>query len=192
MRRIERKRPDPAGKTLAFTGHRPNKYPCLGETASAGYRRIRARLELLTRQAIEEGFTHFVCGGALGVDTMAALLVLDLRRENPRLTLEIVVPCEEQPKLWPESNRKLYGQILASADVVTWISTEYTPFCMRERNCYMVDVSSRLIAVHDGSRGGTFMTLELALEKGMDIITLNPKALLLTEAGGMNERKNHH
>ena len=45
---------------------------------------------------------------------------------------------------------------------------------MLRRNRYMVDRSSRLIAVYDGMLGGTMYTLTYAMKQGLDIITLDP------------------
>ena len=179
MRRIERVSPCPSGKTLAFTGHRPDKYPCLGDEVSLGYRAVRDSLLSHVNRAISEGFTHFVCGGALGVDTMAATLVLELKKRAPGITLEIAVPCERQHKYWREQDRREYERLLAMADVVTWISDAYTPFCMIERNRYMVDMCSRLIAVFDGTRGGTYNTVKYALDKGVETVVTDPRKLIV-------------
>ena len=174
MRRIERRAPVPWGKTCAFTGHRPNKYPYLSDENSPEYRRALSELEKEADKAVEEGFTHFVCGGALGADTLAAKLFLRKREANKELTLEIVAPCDGQDKFWPESDRRVYRDILEKADVVTWVSEDYTPFCIRERNCFMVELAERLIAFYDGTKGGTRMTVQFALEKGIEVRIVKP------------------
>ena len=166
----------PGGKTLAFTGHRPNKYPFLSQENSAPCRHIKEALDRRVDQAIAQGYTHFVCGGALGVDTLAARLILEKREGDARLTLEIVVPCEGQDKYWREEDRRLYADILARADIVTRICSDYTPFCMHERNQYMVELCQKLIAVYDGTKGGTYDTVLLALSEGKEVDVIPPQA----------------
>jgi uncharacterized phage-like protein YoqJ len=46
---------------------------------------------------------------------------------------------------------------------------------MRERNEYMVDNSAHLIAVCNGSKGGTQETLRYAKQKGLRIVTIDPR-----------------
>ena len=87
MRRIERRAPSPDGRVCAFTGHRPSKYAFLADPGSAGYRLLKEKLGRSVDAAVREGFTHFVCGGALGVDTMAALLILEKRSADPTYRL---------------------------------------------------------------------------------------------------------
>ena len=175
MRRIERRAPLPDGLTCAFTGHRPSKYPFLSDADSPEYARLKAALSARTDAAIAAGYTHFLCGGALGVDTLAAELILEKRQTNPRITLEIAVPCDGQDRYWRKRDREKYSAILTLADVITFISSSYTPFCMLERNRYMVEQSQKLIAVYDGTRGGTYSTVLLALNRGIEVETISPK-----------------
>ncbi|MBQ9408334.1 MAG: DUF1273 family protein [Clostridia bacterium] len=169
MRRIERRAPFSGGLNCAFTGHRPSKYPFLSDETAPGYARVKGELSGRIDRAIGEGYTHFICGGALGADTLAAELLIEKRRGDRRLTLEIAVPCDGQDKYWNKRDRVKYGAILAAADVVTTISSAYTPFCMLERNRYMVQKCQRLIAVYDGTKGGTYSTVLLALNKGIEV-----------------------
>ena len=49
----------------------------------------------------------------------------------------------------------------------------YTPGCMGRRNRYMVDRSSLLLAVYDGTpRGGTMNTLAYAMRQGVQTVIL--------------------
>jgi uncharacterized phage-like protein YoqJ len=49
---------------------------------------------------------------------------------------------------------------------------------MHLRNEFMVDRSSRLIAVYDGeSAGGTRYTLQYAMKKGLECIAIDPVTL---------------
>ena len=174
MRRIERRASYPDGKVCAFTGHRPSKYPYLCDTASDEYGRLREELSRHIDAAVNEGYTHFICGGALGADTLVAELILEKRENDLRLTLEIAVPCDGQDKYWKSRDKQIYRDILSRADTVTCLSDVYTPFCMQNRNQYMTERSQKLIAVYDGSRGGTYMTVLLALSRGIEVDIVRP------------------
>ena len=174
MQRLERRAPAPWGKACAFTGHRPNKYPYLFDEKSAPYRALVSRLRTEVQALIQDGYTHFLSGGALGVDTLAALLILDMKKENPDLTLEMAVPCPQQADRWPEPDRRTHAFLCESADVLTVISPFYTPFCLFERNRFLVSRADALIAVYDGTPGGTRMTLSCALDEKKRIVIVEP------------------
>ena len=50
----------------------------------------------------------------------------------------------------------------------------YTRGCMLRRNRYMVDHSALVIAVYDGTPGGTCRTLEYALRQKVSFVDLPP------------------
>ena len=51
----------------------------------------------------------------------------------------------------------------------------YDKGCMLRRNRYMVDRSSRLIAVYDGLLGGTMYTVSYAMKQGLKVVLLDPE-----------------
>ena len=70
---------------------------------------------------------------------------------------------------------KLYHSILKQADDIHWESKSYTPDCMLNRNRYMVDHASILLAVYNGTyRSGTGMTVRYAESKHRKIILIHP------------------
>ena len=54
----------------------------------------------------------------------------------------------------------------------------YVNGCMQKRNRYMVDSAAHMIAVFNGSPGGTKSTIEYAKRKGLDIILLDPDRMV--------------
>ena len=97
-------------KTCAFTGHRPKGlgYPELDERCAALKEKLRA---LIIRMIEEEGVTHFISGMAQGVDMYAAEIVLELKKQDPQITLECAIPYERQAVRWPEALRNRYFSI---------------------------------------------------------------------------------
>lgn len=119
--------------------------------------------------------TDFYSGMALGVDTWAAMAVLALKKENPALKLHCVLPCEGQADQWSAPARELYFSILDQADEVVYVSREYSEDCMLERNRYLVDHTTCLLAVYNGERqGGTAMTVRYAQRKKRKILIIDP------------------
>ncbi len=91
-------------KTCCFTGHRPQKLG-YGEN-SIQCDELKNRLEELIIELIEKGgVTHFISGVALGVDTYAANIVMNLKLQYPGITLECAIPCENQAEKWIERDR---------------------------------------------------------------------------------------
>ena len=58
-------------KTCCFTGHRPKFFPWGSNTGDPAAAKMLHALESEILQAIADGYTTFLYGGALGVDTWA-------------------------------------------------------------------------------------------------------------------------
>ena len=56
------------------------------------------------------------------------------------------------------------------------VQQRYDRFCMLRRDRYMVDRSAAVLAVFDGTPGGTQYTLNYAMEKKLEILLLDPLA----------------
>ncbi len=155
-------------KTLCVSGHRPDGLPWFKN----GYnQKLHGEFTLILEEylkfAIQNGFTHFIAGGALGVDTDFALLVLKLKRHGEKITLEIAVPCKGQEKYWNTEDKAVYNYILQHADKVTYLSETYYSFCMQRRNEYMVENSDALLVCWNGiKKGGTYSTAKHAIRQG--------------------------
>ena len=161
------------GLTCCFTGHRPEK---LGfERGGAAETELKNRISGAVLRLIQErGVRHFISGMALGVDTYAAQSVLELREVFPEITLECAVPCRGQEKRWKKEDRDVYADILSRADRVTVLQDSYTPFCMQLRDAYMVENADLVLAVWNGSKGGTAYTVNCARKRGRTILILPP------------------
>ena len=85
------------GKTCAFTGHRPQSLPFGFDESDDRCDALKEELREQIINLIEnEGVTHYISGMALGVDLMAAEIVLDMKKNYPDITLESAIPCETQ------------------------------------------------------------------------------------------------
>ncbi len=162
--------------TCSFTGHRPEKLPWKDNEADPRCAALKARLAEAVEQAYDRGMRHFMCGMARGADFYFCEAVLALRDRRPGVTLEAVIPCEEQAAHWKERDRDRYFTLVERCDQETMIQRHYDKGCMLRRNRYMVDHSSLLIAVYDGMLGGTMYTLTYAMRQGLDVEIIDVEA----------------
>ena len=148
-----------------FTGHRniPQR--------KSGQIQERLRNEIVT--AIQNGYTFFYAGGAIGFDTMAAQAVLELKAQYPHIKLILVLPCVNQTDGWEQSDIDEYERIRVLADEIIYTSEENKKGCMHKRNRYLVDHSSLCICYMTRKSGGTAYTVKYATSNGLKIINIS-------------------
>ncbi len=135
---------------------------------------MKAQLRSEIIKAIENDYTTFISGMALGFDMICADMVLELKKTYPQIKLIGAIPCKTQDKLWKEKDRQRYKTLLAKLDGVRCIFDEYIGAeCMLERNRFMINNSSLVIALFNGENGGTKKTLEYANKQGVKCVILN-------------------
>ena len=152
-------------RCCCFTGHREDKLQ----------RQQKEVLEDLKReitQAVEDGFTTFITGMAYGVDIWAGELVLEHRKKHRDIHLIAAVPLEGFDSHWNESWRKRYRRLLKKADEVNYICGGYASFAYQRRNEWMVDRSSRVIAVYNGEPSGTRNTINYAKKVDVPVVLI--------------------
>lgn len=156
---------------ICVTGHRPGRL--------YGYDLLDPRWKQLSDKLQEiltnERCTEAISGMALGVDTVFALAVLDLKEKGYPITLHCAVPCRGQDSRWNAADKRRYRDICGKADKVVYVSdSSYNVGCMQRRNMYMVDHADKVLAVWDGGCGGTKNCIEYAKQKGKEILLIAP------------------
>lgn len=162
-------------RTCCFTGHRSYKLGLNGKEIKA----LKEKLTELIGRMADKGITEFYTGMAEGVDLWAGAAVLEIQREKP-LRLVAAIPFIGQEKGWKKEDKEIYREILKGCDETHLLSSTYYPQCYFYRNEFMVDKSDYVLAVYNGSGGGTKYTMDYALKKGKMVIALNPKTLTAT------------
>ena len=156
------------GKSICFTGHR--------SISRRGRPALLEKLRHTLRRAIDEGFTDFYAGGALGWDTYCALEVIALRMEFNWIALHLVLPCapEAQTLHWTNRQKRRYQEIMQEANTVEILSDDYTEKCMKRRNAKLVEYADCCIAycLPEAYHSGTKQTVRMANEKGIPVINL--------------------
>ena len=156
-------------KACCFTGHRPEK--CIGSEDV-----IRAFLLKKIQNAIHDGFDTFITGMAPGVDIWAAEEVLKIKEENSEIKLVCAVPFKGVERKRTAEQKELFNQIMDRSDSITYICPKQTRWCFYARDRWMVDHSARIIAVFNGTPGGTEYTINYAQKK-------NRKVVLIKDSG---------
>lgn len=141
---------------LAATGHRPNKLG--GYTEQTQNKLFKLARCYLTRQQQKDTNLEVISGMALGWDTAWALAALDLQ-----IPLIAALPFRGQDAKWPWYHQAIHSLILRSATAVHVVTDGgFSAWKMQARNQWMVDNCTRIVALWDGSDGGTDNCLSYA------------------------------
>lgn len=150
------------------TGHRPDK---LGgyddDTFSKLVDLAEAYIESKGPPAI------IISGMALGWDQALAQAAI-----NCNIPFVAAVPFKGQENKWPEVSKERYKKLLDQAGEVVILSSHYDKGVMQQRNIWMVDQltgrDDHVVALWDGSDGGTKNCIKYAEKKRIKIVNLWP------------------
>lgn len=164
---------------IAITGHRPAKLGNDYKLESLLVQEIKAKIIGIINNINETDnkVDLMISGMALGIDTLFAKIAIELN-----LPLLAAIPFKGQELNWPIHAQNLYHSILHTySKCTTHIVSEggYARFKMQKRNIWMVnelkpETHDTLIAVWDGSEGGTKNCVEYAASKTVPILRINP------------------
>ena len=162
---------------IAITGHRPNKLAGGYNLTTPQNVELQKRItDVVLEQYEGRDGLHMISGMALGIDTLYALVAMDLQDRGLNIALEAAIPCADHTSKWfnkVDVNR--WHTIVDRADKVTQVSDKpYDYKCMQDRNEYMVDECDSLIAVWDGTKGGTGNCVKYAKSQNKTIIVIQP------------------
>ena len=140
--------------SCAFTEHRTAEEPF-----------PEKQLKKAIKTLIKGGCLRFFCGMAQGFDLLAGELVLREKKHNKDVRLIACLPCDNQEKYYPASEKKRYVEILEKADEKICLAERYYTGCMNVRDRYMADHAEALIAFLRKEKGGTAFTVEYFQKK---------------------------
>ena len=147
---------------LSATGHRPHKLGGYGEG-------VQGRLVALARTALLELRPSMVITGmALGWDTAVAMAC-------QRLAIPYIaaIPFNGQQTAWPPFSRDQWEELVEDAVTLKVVCEGgYAPWKMQVRNEWMVDNSDQVLALWNGTKGGTANCVAYAEKKNKPIINL--------------------
>lgn len=146
------------------TGHRPDKLG--GYTKEANQRLIH-----LAEYWLKSARPKIVISGmALGWDQALAQAAV-----NVGIPFHAYIPFEGQESKWPEESRKAYTRLMYKAECWNECSPPgYAVWKMQVRNESMVNDADVVLALWNGSDGGTANCVAYAKKQGKRIVNLWP------------------
>lgn len=160
-------------KVVCFSGYRPEKFPFPLIKSCPEFATLHASIRAAIIQAMEDGYTSFLCGMAQGFDLLCAEAVMGLQNAGGvwgEIQLVAVLPFAGHSV--SVSWRAAHSLTLEQASRVVTIAPAYQAGVYFQRNRYLVDHASRLICYYDGQPGGTEYTLRYARKMRREIINV--------------------
>ncbi len=160
-------------KTIAFTGNR-SLTSRNGNQGTALKMIICDHLyAMLEREYLENGINTMLCGMALGFDTIAALVTVQLKRKYKDIRFIAVVPFAGQEAKFSDKDIKVYQHLLVEADEIITISDTFSNQAYHDRNDFLIEHASKMYAYHNGKpRSGTGSTIRKAHKQGVEVVNL--------------------
>jgi uncharacterized phage-like protein YoqJ len=168
---------DAAARIVTITGHRPAElggYKTPNPLYAVVINELVKAFELLKPD-------YVLTGMALGVDQWAAELCL-----NMSIPFVAAIPFENQDSMWPPHSKAKYQWLLQHAYQRQIICQGgFEAWKMQRRNEWMIDSCGHVVAVWNGSPGGTANCVAYAMKQGKPIYycTLPPAGMDLTAKG---------
>lgn len=151
-------------KTCCLTGHRDLPrilFP------------LKKRLTDAVCDCLDAGVCYFGVGGAVGFDTFAAEVLLDLRDTRfPQIRVIVVEPFPGYTARWTLAQCSKRQLLLSRYDKVVCLRNSPGREAYLARDRHLVDASSRCISYCNRSSGGTAYTVRYALRQGLRVDNL--------------------
>lgn len=155
---------------LGVTGHRPKSICGAYDPDHPLCKWVKDTLHKVVKEAVEQGYTEFHSGGALGSDTWFAEAVL---AEKQKLILHVSFPSF--PDLWPKRDQNKFHELCQRASKVYIVSPNpYSPEKNQLRNIHLVNHCDKMVAVFNGTKGGTANCIEYIRGVKKDIFFVDP------------------
>ena len=147
---------------ICGTGHRPNK---LGGYGAEVFGRLERKAYNWLHRHMP---TKVISGGALGWDQALATAA-----RNRGIDYVMALPFHGFEDRWPAASKaELYALQHLASDVVYVCEPGYAGWKMQKRNEWMVDNCNSVLALWDGSSGGTGNCVAYANKVGRPVINL--------------------
>jgi uncharacterized phage-like protein YoqJ len=166
-------------KSICFSGHRTEKILSLANTNTQKVtlmESVKSMLYVKITHYIDEGFSKFYVGMSDGIDLWAGEILLELKlTQYPDMQIIAVKPFQSHGNKFSMEDKLLYNQIIAVADEIVCLHQNSSKWAYLERNRYMVDHSTKLLAFISDYKSGTGHTIRYAqsLNKPIEIVDIN-------------------
>lgn len=173
----------PREQTLCFTGHRPDKLP-QNQQLSA----LLDTLYYYIDEALHQGYLLFLDGMADGIDYFAAEYLFQKRSQFPHIRVIGIQPCLNYEAFFQDRGydmnhlrhmQQMFDGVLCLEGEYRKNDSEKNDTLFRNRNYFLVDHASALIAVCSLGRSGSKQTVNYAKSQNRTVcrIEANPQLL---------------
>ena len=170
-------------KSMCFSGHRFSKIKSLVSKNHVDkkfekdfFEIIKLIIYIRLTNYIDSGFKRFYIGMADGIDLWVGEELVELKTtQYPEIQIIPVKPFAQHGSDFSIENKKIYDDILNVADEIVCLQSNWTKSAYFQRNRYMVDNSTNLLAFIYDYESGTGYTIKYAqsLGKSIDIVDLS-------------------
>ena len=144
--------------TYSFTGHRPNKLGGYDDKIN------HSLIDFACTKLEQLKPDKCISGMAQGWDQVVAAACTRLH-----IYWIAAIPFPGQADIWGKEGKLQWEKLLSHANEVKYVSPSFSVPNLQKRNEWMVDNSDHVIALHDGSKGGTFNCVKYAKTQGKPI-----------------------
>jgi len=166
-------------QSCAITGHNPQRFSFKYNEEAPLCRSIKAAIAEQIKALYLKEVRMFHVGCAVGVDTWAAEIVLDLKQQTAYSEIELfcAIPFPEHTEKFTVGQRKRYEEILKHCTGKEIINRHFSPVAYKRLNYFLVDKTEYLIAVYDqdkNERHGLGHMVNYAIKNNRQIIYIHP------------------
>lgn len=151
---------------LIVTGYKPHELGIFHDK-HPGIPIIKKALEDYFRRLIEEGLEWIIISGQQGIETWAAEVIIDLKKEFPSLKYAVITPFLNQEANWNEQKQVNYHYIVSNADFVTSVTKKpyEAPWQFIEKDKFNIMNTDGILLVYDEENDGSPKYIKRLAEK---------------------------
>ena len=181
-------------KRLVVTGYKPHELGIFDDK-HPGVQFIKKALEKRLVALLDDGLEWVIISGQLGIETWAADVVIELKKEYTELKYAVITPFNEQEKNWNDMKKEKYHTIIALADYHTSLTNRSyeAPWQFIEKDKFFMRNSDGILIVYDEENDGSPKFVKKAAEKYAErsdyqVLTISADDLqVIAEEEQMNE-----
>ncbi|MDE6833889.1 MAG: DUF1273 domain-containing protein [Ruminococcus sp.] len=178
-------------KTICITGHRKNRIALYKNNPVLTYSAVKLMIYRYIDMAIDAGYQYFINGLANGTDLWSAEYVIMKKHRNENIRIISVMPFLRHAEFLSGNDRVLLENVEKNSDYLITVnsnpdiiyskykSADSSAILYRDRNYYMVDKSSAVIAFADNDQkfSGTFQTINYAYRNNKKICSFSTEKI---------------
>jgi uncharacterized phage-like protein YoqJ len=172
--------------SCAIAGHNPQRFKFKYNEDAPLCRSIKTAITEQIKMLYKKSVRIFYVGCAVGVDTWAAEIILELKNQSEFTDIELfcAIPFPEHTEKFTVGQKKRYERILSQCTYKEIINRHYSPTAYKRLNYFMVDKSQNLIIVYDqnkSERSRLVQMVNYALKNNLQITFIHPDTAKINE-----------